>query len=210
MSTPGCSEYRVASGDNLKSYESPAPALPATAPLVVPIFAASDELTSTAGVVALVAGAVALVALILSAVLASRIRRLQKLQSTILGNSGERDLVNHAVSMQYGFDQLHRDVQSKFEQLDARLASNEQGLERSISRSAVIRYDAYGEMSGRQSTSIALLDETGTGVVMSSILHREQARVYAKGVRDGQSDVELSPEENEAIEAAQAGRQPPA
>jgi hypothetical protein len=65
-------------------------------------------------------------------------------------------------------------------------------------------------MSGRQSSSIALLDETGTGVVMSSILHREQARLYAKGVRDGQSDVELSPEENEAIQAAQAGGQAPA
>jgi hypothetical protein len=63
-------------------------------------------------------------------------------------------------------------------------------------------------MSGRQSSSIALLDENGTGVVMSSILHREQARLYAKGVKDGQSDVELSPEENEAIEAAQTGRQP--
>jgi hypothetical protein len=62
-------------------------------------------------------------------------------------------------------------------------------------------------MSGRQSSSIALLDEKGTGVVMSSILHREQARLYAKGIRDGQSDVELSPEENEAVEAAKTGRQ---
>jgi hypothetical protein len=112
--------------------------------------------------------------------------------------------------MQHGFDQLHRDVQSKFEQLDARLQNNEQRLARSISRSAVVRYDAYGEMSGRQSSSIALLDEGGTGVVMSSILHREQARLYAKGVRDGQADVELSPEEAEAIEAAQTGKQPSA
>jgi uncharacterized protein YoxC len=170
----------------------------------------SDELTSTAGVIALIAGALALIALVLSAVLAARIRRLQRAQRTVLGNSGERDLVDHAVAIQHGFEQLHKDVQSKFEQLETQLQGAEQRLEQSISRSAVVRYDAYGEMSGRQSSSIALLDETGTGVVMSSILHREQARLYAKGVRSGQSDVELSPEENEAIQAAQAGKQAPA
>jgi hypothetical protein len=172
----------------------------------------SDELTSTAGVAALIAGALALIALVLAMVMASRVRRLQNAQRTVLGNSSERDLVNHAVSLQHGFDKLSNEVQSKFDQLDARLANIERRLEHSISRSAVIRYDAYGEMSGRQSSSIALLDETGTGVVMSSILHREQARVYAKGVRDGQADVELSPEENEAIQAAaeRGGGQTPA
>jgi hypothetical protein len=164
----------------------------------------SDELTSTAGVVALAAGAVALIALISVAVLASRVRRLQSAQRTVLGDSSERDLVNHATSLQYGFDRLHKEVQDRFDQLEGRLAGIEQRLENSISRSAVIRYDAYGEMSGRQSSSIALLDENGTGVVMSSILHREQARLYAKGVRHGEADVELSPEENEAIQTAAA------
>jgi hypothetical protein len=77
----------------------------------------------------------------------------------------------------------------------------------------VVRYDAYNEMSGRQSSSIALLDDTGTGVVMSSILHRDQARLYVKNVQNGQSDFELSPEEQEAIQTAQPARprqpQPP-
>ena len=72
----------------------------------------------------------------------------------------------------------------------------------------MIRYDAYGEMSGRQSSSMALLDDNGTGVVLSSILHRDQARMYVKGVRDGRSELELSPEEDEAIRTAigEAGR----
>src|SRR5690606_5995520 len=88
--------------------------------------------------------------------------------------------------------------------LDRRLGNAEQRLEGSISHSAVIRYDAYNEMSGRQSSSLALLDDTGTGVVMSSILHREQARTYVKDVRDGRSELELSPEETEAIQSALA------
>ena len=66
----------------------------------------------------------------------------------------------------------------------------------------MVRYDAYGEMTGRQSSSMALLDDAGTGVVLSSILHREQARMYVKSIREGQSEFELSPEENEAIASA--------
>jgi hypothetical protein len=59
-----------------------------------------------------------------------------------------------------------------------------------------------GEMTGRQSSSIALLDSHGNGVVLSSILHREQARLYVKPVSEGLSDFDLSPEENEALEVA--------
>ena len=70
---------------------------------------------------------------------------------------------------------------------------------------SVVRYDAYGEMSGHQSSSIALLDAHRSGVVMSSILHRENARVYVKPVVEGQSQLELSPEEQQAMEAAFAG-----
>src|SRR5439155_21718386 len=95
-----------------------------------------------------------------------------------------------------------RMVESTCERREGRLASNERSLSTTISRTAVVRYDAYGEMTGRQSSSMALLDETGTGVVLSSILHREQARMYVKGVREGQSEFELSPEENEAIDTA--------
>ena len=68
-----------------------------------------------------------------------------------------------------------------------------------------MRYDAWGEMSGHQSSTMALLDSHRTGVVVSSILHRDQARVYVKQVHEGESELELSPEEQEAIEAAMAG-----
>ncbi len=72
-----------------------------------------------------------------------------------------------------------------------------------------MRYDAYGELSGRQSTSIALLDVGGSGVVLSSILHRDQARLYAKAVSQGKGDVELSPEEADAVKRALAGEAAP-
>jgi len=162
----------------------------------------SDDLSSTVGIVAIAAGAVALLALALMFVLIRRLRTLRTAQRVVLGESGQRDVVAHAERIQAGFDELRAAVDSTFSRLDERLTHNERRLGRTISKTAVIRYDAYGEMTGRQSSSMALLDDSGTGVVLSSILHREQARMYVKDVRDGHSEFELSPEENEAIATA--------
>ena len=67
---------------------------------------------------------------------------------------------------------------------------------------ALVRYDAYNEMSGHQSLSIALLDANRSGIVLSSIHHRDQARVYAKQIHGGTPDLRLSPEEEEALRIA--------
>ena len=64
---------------------------------------------------------------------------------------------------------------------------------------AVVRYDAFEEMGGRLSWSLALLDDGGDGVVLTSIRGRNEARTYAKSVTAWRSDQELSPEETEAI-----------
>ena len=162
----------------------------------------SDDLTSTVGVIAIAAGALALVSLVLVLILMRRLRRVRNAQRAVLGDSKQQDLVTHAQSLQAGFEDLRRMVEGTFSQLGDRFDRNEQRLGRTISRTAVVRYDAYGEMTGRQSSSMALLDDSGTGVVLSSILHREQARMYVKGIRDGQSEFDLSPEENEAIQTA--------
>ena len=86
----------------------------------------------------------------------------------------------------------------------------ERRLDGAIAYHGLVRYDAYNEMSGRQSTSIALLDARGSGIVLSSIHHRDQARLYAKQVVDGRAELELSPEEEEAMRAALAGEAPDA
>jgi len=71
---------------------------------------------------------------------------------------------------------------------------------------AVVRYDAFDEMGGRLSWSLALLDDGGDGVVLTSIRGRNEARTYAKSVTDWSSDQELSPEESEAIAHARMAR----
>jgi uncharacterized protein DUF4446 len=161
-----------------------------------------DDLTSAAGIAALAAGGVALLALLLSITLLVKLRRVRTAQTVVLGTSGERDLVTHAEGIEIAFVELRELVESTFAQVQRRLESDESRIARGISRTAVIRYDAYNEMSGRQSSSMALLDEHGTGVVLSSILHRDQARLYVKGIRDGTPELELSPEEDEAVRTA--------
>lgn len=71
---------------------------------------------------------------------------------------------------------------------------------------AVVRYDAFDEMGGRLSWSLALLDDGGDGVVLTSIRGRNEARTYAKSVTGWSSDQELSPEETEAVAHARMAR----
>ncbi|GAA1173125.1 hypothetical protein GCM10009584_12700 [Ornithinimicrobium humiphilum] len=70
---------------------------------------------------------------------------------------------------------------------------------------AVVRYDAFGDMGGRMSFSAALVDDAGDGLVISSIHARGESRTYAKGVVGGDSEVVLTPEEREALDAARGG-----
>jgi hypothetical protein len=162
------------------------------------------NLTSTAGIVALAAGAVAVLALLVSLFSAMRLRRVRADQRVVLGDHNQ-DLVGHAAGLQGQFGALNDFVQDVAERLQERMAVAENRLDGTIAYRSLVRYDAYGEMSGRQSTSIALLDATRSGVVLSSIHHRDQARMYAKQVHQGRGELELSPEENEAVRIALEG-----
>jgi len=164
-----------------------------------------NELTEPAGLVALGAGALALIALILGIVLAVKLRRLRAAQVMVLGPAGRDDLVAHASALQSAFEVLHGRVEEVAERLDERMATAEGRLDGAIAHRALVRYDAYGELSGHQSTSLALLDAERNGVVLSCIAHRDTARLYCKKVVEGQGEHELSPEEDEAIRLALTG-----
>jgi len=154
------------------------------------------------------AGAIALVALAMVIVVAMRLRRVRSAQRQVLGDR-KVDLVEHAASLQSEFESLSQYVEDAAQQLDERMRVAEERLDGTVAYRALVRYDAYGEMSGRQSTSIALLDATRSGVVLSSIHHRDQARLYAKQVHQGEAELELSPEEDEAIRLALEGDRVP-
>jgi hypothetical protein len=160
------------------------------------------SITDTQGIIAIAAAAVAVLALVGCSVLMLSVRRLRRAQLLVLGDQGKQDLVAHAARVQDAFEALRTYVDDVAVRLDGRLAGVEGAMRGTIAHRALVRYDAYNELSGHQSLSIALLDEEQSGIVLSCIHHRDQARVYAKQVTAGRGELELSPEEAEAVRVA--------
>jgi hypothetical protein len=162
------------------------------------------SVTDTQGIIAIAAAAAAVVALFACATLAGSLRRTRRAQRVLLGDLGEQDVVAHVAALQQAFEALHAYVEETALHLDERLSGTELALRGRLAHRSLVRYDAYNEHSGQQSMSIALLDDEGSGIVLSCIHHRDQARVYGKLLRDGHAEIELSPEEAEAIRVALA------
>ncbi len=99
-----------------------------------------------------------------------------------------------------GADALPEDVHGLRQEVAA-LRAEARGSLRHV---AVVRYDAFGDMGGHLSWSIALLDDSGDGVVLTSIHGRSDARSYAKNIAGWSSEQQLSPEEDEAIAHARS------
>ena len=157
---------------------------------------------SVAGWIAIAAAAIAVVAIAFALALHMRLRRVRSAQVALL-ESGSGDLVDFAVSLQGRIDGLHRAV----DELAASLGRLERRLDSTVSRVAVVRYDAYENTGGHQSASVALLDASRSGLVLSAIQGRDYARIYIKELDDGRAAVSLSPEEQYAVERAMKARQ---
>ena len=86
--------------------------------------------------------------------------------------------------------------------LDLSLAQTRRELSQALRHVSVVRYDAFGDLGGRFSFSAAMLDDSGDGLVLTSIHGRTETRTYLKGLSGGVADIELSPEEQEALKLA--------
>ena len=161
----------------------------------------ATTLTNTQGIIAIAAAAMALVAL-LGVALTVTVRRLRRAQRLVLGGGDQQDVVAHAAGMQDAFEALREYVDDAASAPGRAPLGAETALHGTLAHRALVRYDAYNELSGRQSVSIALLDDEQSGIVLSCIHHRDQARVYAKHMQGGQPELELSPEEAEAVRLA--------
>jgi hypothetical protein len=150
-------------------------------------------------VLALAAGGVALLALLVALWLWFQLRRVRAAQLVLLGG-GKADLVDFAVSLQGRIDDLHRAV----DEIAAGLARVDRRVDGAVSKTSIVRYDAYEGTGGHQSASVALLDAGRTGIVVTAIQGRDYARIYMKDLDRGRAPVALSPEEQEAVERAMA------
>jgi uncharacterized protein DUF4446 len=152
---------------------------------------------SAALAVAVAACVAAALAFALALLLWRRIARIHNAQMVVLG-TGRRDLLDFAVALQSRIDDLHRAV----DEVAAGLSRVDRRVDGAVTNAAVVRYDAYEGTGGQQSASVALLDATRTGTVLTAIQGRDYARIYVKDLDRGRSSVALSPEEQEAVERA--------
>ena len=150
--------------------------------------------------IAVVAIAVAAVALAAVVAMYLKLRRVRDAQVVLLAG-GKQDLVDFAVSLQGRIDDLHRAV----DEVATGLSRVDRRVDACVSKTSIVRYDAYEGAGGHQSASLAFLDSGRTGVVVSAIQGRDYARIYVKELDRGRAPVALSPEELEAVERAMAG-----
>jgi hypothetical protein len=152
---------------------------------------------SVAGWIAIGAAAAAVVSLLLAVGYSMALRRVRQAQLVLVGG-GREDLVDFAVSLQSRIDALNGSVDA----ISAGLAQADRRVDETVSKTAIVRYDAFEQSGGHQSASVALLDSASSGVVLSAIQGRDYARIYVKELDRGNPSVALSPEEQEAVERA--------
>jgi len=152
------------------------------------------------GWIAVGAVVVAVAAIVLAALSFSKLVAMRRSQEVLLGGNAKADVVEFAVSLQARIDDLHRAV----DEVAAALTRVDRRVDGALSRSALIRYDAYEDTGGHQSASIAILDSARSGIVLTAIQGRDYARVYVKHLDRGRTPIALSPEEQQAVERAMA------
>jgi hypothetical protein len=157
-----------------------------------------ETLQDIAPYLAAAALAAALVLALLLALQWRAVRRLRRAQTMVLGTHDERDIVEHVQTLDSGV----RNLREAVERLTAELAEHGRHLDEAFTNRAVVRYDAFRDTGGEQSASVAILDNHRSGLVVSTIAARDFARLYIKHLDHGVPDRDLSPEEQQAVEAA--------
>ena len=154
----------------------------------------------TTATVAVVACAVALLALLLARGAQLRLTRVTR-RYRVLWGDGTADVATVTARQDARITGLSGTV----DRLERRVEAAREDVRQSLRHVAVVRYDAFGDMGGRLSFSAAIVDDGGDGIMVSSIHARGESRTYAKGIVAGESDITLTPEEQQALAAARTG-----
>jgi len=119
-------------------------------------------------------------------------------QRVVMGSRGTVDIVEHVAAV----DEKMANVRVALEDLTLAVRDHDVRIDSTLSRIGVVRFDAYQDLGGRQSTAVAFLNARGDGVVITTVVSRDFARMYVKLIKEGTPDIPLAPEEIEAVEQA--------
>ena len=137
-------------------------------------------------------------------VLASRLKASNKRWAALLNGTSngniEKMLLEHM--------DRSKALEARADKSEDRLKTLEAKMETAKRFVGVVRYDAFEDVGGSQSFALAVYDEKGDGALVTSMVGRTDCRVYAKEIKRGKADRELSTEEQSAITAAVKSREP--
>lgn len=148
--------------------------------------------------IAVGAVAVALLSLLVVLISNNRLSTMRRSLVMLQGKQGSQsllDIVSDFVGRVESFEHRLKDQAKRQEELFALLGRSARNL-------GLVRYDAFDDMGGKMSFSLALLDDHGNGMVITSINARAESRAYAKPIRGGTSEHNLSADEQRAIAEA--------
>jgi hypothetical protein len=149
-------------------------------------------------VLAVLALAVAMAACVGLYLVFRRLQRYHRNQYVIMGSRGDVDIVQHVAAI----DDKVANMRVALEDLMLVARDHDVRIDGALSRIGVVRFDAYQDLGGRQSAAVAFLNSPGNGVVITTVVSRDFARMYVKLLKDGVADIPLAPEETEAVEQA--------
>jgi hypothetical protein len=142
--------------------------------------------------------ALAMVAIAGLTVVGLLLRSYRHNQRVIMGSRGTVDIAEHMAIVDDKLTNLRLAVE------DLTLTARDHGVrvDGTLSHVGIVRFDAYQDLGGRQSTAVAFITSQDDGVVITTVVSREFARMYVKLVKNGEGDIPLAPEEKEAVEQA--------
>lgn len=127
-----------------------------------------------------------------------KIRKMRRKYEAMMSGSGVEDLETLLLNQKVQMDAIEEEQGNHRSYLES-ITENMKNVK---SKTGIVRYNAFGERGNDLSFSIAILSEKGDGLVLTGLYHRESSFVYAKPLKNGESQHSLSPEEQEAIRLA--------
>jgi hypothetical protein len=131
------------------------------------------------------------------------VKKLVRRRNARLVGDNVEDIVS-AISDQFS---ALKDLQSRVDELKSGLEEQAGVLAGCIRRIGVVRFNAFDDVGGEQSFSLVLLDDKRNGLALSSLYGRQDSRLYAKRITNGEAERPLSEEERRALDMALGGRE---
>jgi len=122
----------------------------------------------------------------------------KRLKRFFLGKKG-KDLEDTLVNLENEITKLKNakdNTEKELKEINSKLRKSIRGL-------GTLRFNPFPDQGSNQSFAIGLMNEEGDGVVLSSLYSRERMSVFAKPIKKGKSEYELTEEEKEALKKAE-------